>query len=170
MSGCPPPATDQRGVARPSAPCCDAGAVELAAGVLQLSSTTYSVQENGGAATITVTRTGSTTSAASATVTLSGGTATVGDDYIGTSFGVTFADGETSKTISVPIVDDALDGNDETVNVTLSSPTSGATIGTPAAAVLTIVDDDAPPTVSITSTASAPEGNAGTTAPSSRLR
>ena len=47
--------------------------------------------------------------------------------------------------------------------MTLSNPTNGATIGTPAAAVLTIVDDDAPPTVSITSTASAPEGNTRTT-------
>ena len=162
LSECPPPPTDQRGVTRPSGARCDVGAVERAAGALQLSSSTYSVQENGGAATIAVTRTGSTTGDAGATLTLSGGTATAGADYTGTSFAVTFADGETSKTISVPIVDDALDEDDETVNVTLSSPTGGAAIGTPAAAVLTIVDDDALPTLSM-SNASAPEGNAGTT-------
>ena len=151
VSGCPPPATDQRGVTRPTGLRCDAGAFEGGASQqsLQLSSATYSVSEAGGTATITVTRTGSSSGAVGATLTLSGGTATPSADYIGTTFTVSFADGETSKAVSIPIVNDALDEDDETVNLALSDPTGGAVIGSPSTAVLTIVDDDATPTISI---------------------
>ena len=132
-SGCPPPNTDQRGVTRPVGPRCDAGAFEGGAGgasTLQLSSPTYSVHESGGNAIITVTRTGSSTGAVSATLTLTPGTAAAGSDYTGTSFTVTFASGDMAdKTVLIPIVNDALDENDETVNLTLGSPTGGATIG-----------------------------------------
>ena len=55
------------------------------------------------------------------------GTATAGDDYTAVSDTLTFAAGETSKTISVTVLDDSLDEGAETMTLTLSSP-SGLTI------------------------------------------
>ena len=56
------------------------------------------------------------------------GTATEGADYTATSGTVTFAPGDTAKTISVPIVDDDVEDSGETFSVTLSNPTN-ATLG-----------------------------------------
>ena len=43
---------------------------------------------------------------------------------------VSFAAGDTAnKTVSIPIIDDTLVEGNETVNLTLSSPTGGATLG-----------------------------------------
>ena len=58
------------------------------------------------------------------------GSATAGSDYTATSDTLDFDDGQTSLTITVPIIDDAVDENDEDFTVTLSNPTGGATIGT----------------------------------------
>ena len=58
----------------------------------------------------------------------SAGTATAGADYTATSGIVTFAPGDTAKTISVPIIDDRVEDGGETFTVTLSNPTN-ATLG-----------------------------------------
>jgi hypothetical protein len=50
------------------------------------------------------------------------GTATAGSDYTANSGTLTFAPGETSKTISISTIDDAIDEFDETFNVNLSNP------------------------------------------------
>jgi Calx-beta domain len=68
------------------------------------------------------------------------GTATAGSDYVAGSGTVTFAPGETSKTISVPVNGDTTPESDETFKVNLSSP-SQATIGT-GTGTGTILDDD----------------------------
>ena len=70
--------------------------------------------------------------AATGTVTVdyatSDGTATAGEDYTDTSGTLEFAAGEMSKTVSVPIADDSAEEADETLTLTLSSPTK-ATLG-----------------------------------------
>ena len=57
----------------------------------------------------------------------SDGTATAGSDYTATSGTLTFASGETGKTVSVPVLDDAHDDGGETMTFTLSNA-QGATI------------------------------------------
>jgi hypothetical protein len=113
-------------------------------GALQFSNATYSVNENGGTATITVTRTGGSTGSVSVNYATSDGTATAGSDYTATAGTLTFADGETSKTFTIPILDDNLVENNETINLALSNPTGGAALGSPATAAVTIVDNDVP--------------------------
>ena len=75
-------------------------------------------------------------------------TAVAGDDYGPVEGTLTFAAGETSKTIRVAVVDDAVDEADEEVfAVTLSGP-SGATLAH-ARARGVIRDDDEPPALSV---------------------
>src|SRR5207247_3348868 len=54
---------------------------------------------------------------------------------------VQFASGETSKVVSVFIIDDSYLEGSETFNVNLSNP-SGASLGSPAAAAVTINDNE----------------------------
>ena len=71
------------------------------------------------------------------------GTATKLDDYTETSGTLTFAVHETSKTISVQVLNDAINEGDETMTMTLSNPT-GARIGN-ATATGTIENTDPMP-------------------------
>ena len=76
-------------------------------------------------------------------------TAEPGSDYTAGRGTLTFAAGETGKTVTVAVTGDAVDEPNETLTVTLSDQTSGVSI-TDAAATGTITDDDATPTVSLT--------------------
>jgi hypothetical protein len=114
----------------------------LVPGTLQLSSSTYSVGESAGSINVTVTRTGGSDGAVSINYATGNGTATSGSDYTATSGTLNFADGETQKTFTINVNDDAAVEGDETFNVTLSSPGGGATLGSPATATITINDND----------------------------
>ncbi len=70
----------------------------------------------------------------------SDGTAAAGTDYTATSGTLTFAAGDTAKTVSVPVLDDAVDEEDETFTLTLSNA-SGASLAD-TAATGTIADND----------------------------
>jgi len=85
------------------------------------------------------------------------GTATTPADFVTSSGTVTFAAGETVKTIAIPVVADSLTEGNETFQVLLSSPTGAAVVD--GAAIVTIVDDDG---FSV-GDASVTEGNSGTT-------
>ena len=62
------------------------------------------------------------TSAVSVRYATSDGTATAGTDYEAVSGALRFAPGETSKTVSVPVLNDDHDEGGETLTLTLSSP------------------------------------------------
>jgi hypothetical protein len=92
------------------------------------------------------------------------GTATAGTDYSSASGTLSFAPGETTKTITVPVNGDATFEPDETFHVVLSSPSraviaAGTGTGTGTG---TIVNDDPRPSLSIHDVSS-PEGDAGPT-------
>ncbi len=71
-----------------------------------------------------------------------GGTATAGTDYTVASGTVTFAPGETSKTITVCVNGDYLDEPNETFEVNLGTPTGPAVVPPGTKSVVTIIDDD----------------------------
>jgi hypothetical protein len=77
----------------------------------------------------------------------SNGTATAGSDYTAASGTLSFAAGETTKTVAVAVIQDSTFEGNETVTITLTNP-SNATIAD-ATATLTITEDDAGPMLSI---------------------
>ena len=107
---------------------------------------TFSTSENNNSASITIIRTGGSLGVVSATITLSNGTASA-SDYNNSPIIVNFVDGQTSQTISVPIINDTLYEINETINLSLVS----ATIGNQGTAVLTIDDSGDRPTISFAS-------------------
>jgi hypothetical protein len=88
------------------------------------------------------------------------GTAALGADVTATSGTLTFLTGETSKTVAVTVVGETLFEANETFTLVLSSPV-GATIAA-GTGTGTITNDDAAPSLSISSPTVA-EGNAGGT-------
>ena len=72
----------------------------------------------------------------------SNGTATAGSDYTATSGRLTFGRLETSKTISVPVLDDAVDEGSETLTLTLSNPNPNTVGLADATATGTITNSD----------------------------
>ncbi|MCZ8191304.1 MAG: right-handed parallel beta-helix repeat-containing protein, partial [Microcystis sp. LE19-338.1B] len=116
-----------------------------ASAILSFSAATFRVNEDGMAiAPVTIERSGIITESVSVTLNLSNGTAIAGSDYNSSPLTVTFAPGETSKTVTIPIVNDTRFEPEETVNLTLANPSAGAVIGVQNTAVLTIVSDDLP--------------------------
>jgi Calx-beta domain-containing protein/CARDB protein len=108
---------------------------------VQFNASNYDAGEAAGSVTITVTRTGDTSNAATVDFETSDGSALQTKDYQVSTGTLTFASGQTTKTFSVLIVDDAFIENSETVNLTLKNPT-GATLGSPTAATIAIQDND----------------------------
>jgi hypothetical protein len=93
----------------------------------------------GGPFTVTVSRQGSTQGIATVHYATSDGTATAGMDYTAASGDLSFADGQASQTFTVTVLALPMGSGNRTVNLILSSP-SGATLGTPATSLLTLVD------------------------------
>src|SRR5205085_2711973 len=123
---------------------------------LQFGAASYNVDEAAGRLTLTVTRNGDTSGAASVdyqttdTDTFTVGCADTVNNHGGayarcdfaTAVGtLSFAPGETSKTITVPVIDDAIVEGDETFQVKLTNAV-GSTLNTPSTATVTIKDND----------------------------
>ena len=113
-------------------------------GELQFSADTYSVTEGGGDVTITVVRTASSSGTITVDYATGDSTATAGSDYNTASGTLTFNDGETEQTFSISVLEDIETEGSETINLTLSNPGGGASLGSPNTALLTIVDNDNP--------------------------
>jgi hypothetical protein len=107
---------------------------------VQWSAATYSVNENAGSVTLTVTRTGNNGQQAIVHFATSNGSASA-SDYSGASGDVTFAAGETSKPVVITILDDTASEGDETFSATLNA-VAGAAVGTPQTTTVTIVDNE----------------------------
>ncbi|MFN2413634.1 MAG: Calx-beta domain-containing protein, partial [Pyrinomonadaceae bacterium] len=106
----------------------------------------YSVPEDGGGVTVTVRRVGDSSREVSVVYQALGETARRGADFLASIGQLTFAPGETSKTFSVFITDDAFVEDQESFKLTLE-PGEGAAADENATARVTIADNDAAPAV-----------------------
>jgi len=114
-------------------------------GVLSFSAPVYSVIENGGSATITLTRTNGTDGIVSVWYATSNGTATNGIDYTGATNQVVLGVGVTNATFTVPTRSHYTSIQpDKTVNLRLFTPSGGATLGQ-TNAVLTLINPNYAP-------------------------
>ena len=111
---------------------------------LQFSAADFLTAEASHSETITVTRTGDVSGAVSVDYVTTDGTASERSDYTAALGTLSFAPGETSKTFTVLITDDAYEEGYEKADLTLSNPTGGAVLGATAAATLTIEGGDFP--------------------------
>lgn len=119
--------------------------------------------ENGGAATVTVTKVGPPGSTISVGYSTSNGTAISGADYTPATGTLSFGPTDTEKTFTVSALNDSVDENDETVILKLSSVSGSVPFGEPSVAVMRIVDDDPPPAVQINDATAIEEGDSGST-------
>jgi len=124
-----------------------------ASSTVQFASANINAGEATGSLAVTINRSGDTTAAATVDYQTSdtagsngcsvlNGAASSRCDYITTLGSLRFAAGETSKTISIPIIDDARAEGAETFTVTLSAPIS-TSLGSPSITTVTIADNDA---------------------------
>jgi len=103
---------------------------------------TYSVAESAGSIPVTVTRSGWLATAVSVDYATINGTATNGLKYTTVSGTLTFAVGETNKTIVVPILNEGYVEGTKSFRVLLSNPTGAAVLGSPASTTIFISDND----------------------------
>ncbi len=105
------------------------------------------VAENAGTASLVVTLSPAASQAVTVDFQTGDATATAPADYASAAGSLSFAPGETTKSVLVTVANDALDEADEQLTVTLSNA-QGATLSA-ASATVTITDDDAAPAASV---------------------
>src|SRR4051812_12547963 len=124
-----------------------------------LNNATIYVSEAAGTATITVARSGDLQAQATVEYTTneigSAGAAQAGADFIQPTFNgrsntgqIVFGPGESTKSFTVSIVNDQLIEGSETFAVGIQNPGSGS-LGVPRTVLVTIIDDDSSPTISM---------------------
>jgi hypothetical protein len=132
------PAIDQRGMPRPFGRHADIGAYELQSlgtfsGVLEVP-TNIGVIETASNVVVPVFRLGGTAGSVSVHYSTGGGTAIAGTNYQPISGTVSFADGQASNAIVLPILDNPVIQNDLTLSLIFSNPT-GAELATNGTAI-----------------------------------
>ncbi len=111
-------------------------------GIFRFTTSTFSIPESTPTLNLSVIRSGGTQGDVTVDYAITAGTA--GDaDFNLASGTLSFDAGDTSKTIALKIKEDQLSEGSENLNVTLSNPGGGASLGSPSAAVVTILDNEA---------------------------
>lgn len=109
-------------------------------GVAEFAASSYFTGDNAGSAVITVNRTGGTAGTINVDYAAVAGTAIAGTNFTPVSGTLSFGPGETSKTFTVPILDDGLVTGDKTIRLQLSDAGNG--VGSLTSATLTIRETD----------------------------
>ena len=116
------------------------------AGALTFLTPTFAVDENGTNALITVRRTGGTAGSVAIDFATANGTGTnpaiAGVNFSNVTATITFPNGETFETVSVPVMQDFKITPDLEASLTLSNPRNGAVLGDQYLGTLLIYNDD----------------------------
>jgi hypothetical protein len=135
-----------------------------ATGSLQFSVPSFTVIEDIGQMMVTVERVGGSNGSVSVEFATANGTAIAGQDYTAATGTLNFANGETSKSFAVPILDDATTEPDETFTVLLKNPSTLEALGTPSSMAVTLQDKSTVPSLFIFFDSAVLEGDTGSTA------
>jgi len=112
---------------------------------LQLSAPSYTVAQTAGQLTVKVNRVAGSTGAVSAKFATANDTAVAGKDYTAVSGTVSWASGETAtKSFNVPVMNTTPFTGTKSFKVALSSPSTGAQVGTPGSAPVAISGSASP--------------------------
>ena len=122
------------GLSSPFTPC---GAQPIS--TINFSASQFDGLESFGKATVTVTRSGDVSLAATVDYSTADGTAAERSDYTTAAGTLRFAAGETEKTFDVLITNDSISEPPETILLNLTNPTGNATLGIPNSAQIVIV-------------------------------
>ncbi|NCD23229.1 MAG: DUF11 domain-containing protein, partial [Spartobacteria bacterium] len=117
-------------------------AVDEQGGTIELAVAETDVMERGGSVVLAVVRSDRTYGDITVGYATADGTAVAGVDYAATSGQLSFTNGQTLATITIPILDDDLDEPGETLELRLSDPGNEAVLGSNVAATIRILDDD----------------------------
>jgi hypothetical protein len=108
---------------------------------VQMAAVSYAAFEGAGSTTVTVQRSGDSTTAVGVDYASANGSATAGEDYESAVGTLVFPAGVLAVTFDIVLIDDTLrEDAPETVTLLLSSPTGGATLGLATSATLSIMD------------------------------
>jgi len=110
---------------------------------VSFASTNFSAFENEGVGNVSLRLNAASGSPVTVRFSATNGTALSGSDFVATNLLVTIPPGQTNLSVSVRLIDDALDELPETVLLRLTSVTNGI-FGLPTNATLIILDEDAP--------------------------
>jgi Calx-beta domain/S-layer homology domain len=113
------------------------GPTSSTAGAFRFTTEGFTVGSQVKKISVSVLRTGGTKGAVKVDYAFGGGTAIQNTDYAGSTGTVSFAEGENSKTIQVNLVGTFT--TNKTIEATLSNPTGGAILGTPAKLTITVL-------------------------------
>ncbi|MDX1417208.1 MAG: Calx-beta domain-containing protein, partial [Candidatus Promineifilaceae bacterium] len=118
--------------------------------VVRFNQSQYNINENNGTADVAVELSHPYHTEITVAYSSANGTAVSGSDYTAVADTLTFTPGgPTSQTISVPLLNDLIDEDDESFTLTLANPTVAA-LGSPAATIVNIADDDPAPNITFT--------------------
>jgi hypothetical protein len=148
-----------------------AGTTTRNPGSFELSSSAYTVNKSAGKIDIGLKRVGGSSGAVTVGIRTQNETAKTQQDYVGFSSTIlSFANGETQKVISIPIIDNKLSAGNKTFQVRIGIPNGGATLGSKTVATVTIVDDDSLSSTSRSNIDDTNNSTPSTTTPTTRTK
>jgi hypothetical protein len=116
---------------------------------LSVTSDASTVSESAGTASFTISRVNDRDEPVTVDWDTHDGTGVAETDYTGSSGTVTFQPGETTKTVTVPVLDNGAADPSRTFEVRLSNPANGQLAAGHATATQTVTNDDAPALTSV---------------------